>query len=311
MVLFTPSKVSESSDGWRVLNTTGRTGQVDFLQCRAPAYGGSTMAFLGGYLNPNDTDWMNSVYTLDVVKRTWKQGPSAPKGFECIGSAVSGDQFIIWGNPKTSNLGDTSTMTLVFNMKTGKWVSKYAAPLPRPTTTSYALQPSQTPTQNTTTSELGETSSSTKRLVIIIVAITGCLLVTIVGFLVYRRRRRQPDLNEPSTGSLNIKDDINAPKKGIPSDSGHARLHQGAFGAELVSEHPHAIVEDPTMQRGVQEGALAIQIPPQHPHIMVDKQEHAFQLPPQHPHIMVEQEHAFQLPPQHPHAIGKAELEEQ
>ncbi|KAK3809156.1 MAG: hypothetical protein J3Q66DRAFT_373447 [Benniella sp.] len=281
MVLFTPSKVSESSDGWSVLNITGWTGRVS-LPCRAPAYGGLTMVFLGDF-----------IYTLDVLKRTWKQGPSAPKGFNCVGSAASGDQLIAWGYMETDPLLDSVGMTLVFNMKTGKWVSKYVAPPPRPTT-SYALQPSQTPTQNTAISELGGTSSNTKRLAIIIVTITGCLLAIIAGLFVYRRRRRQPDLNEPSAGSLDIKDDINAPGKGIPSESGHARLHQGAFGADLVSEHPHAIVEDPTMKRGVQEGALAIQTPPQHPHIMVDKQGLA-----------------VQIPPQYPHAIGKAELEEQ
>ncbi|KAK3816560.1 MAG: hypothetical protein J3Q66DRAFT_388692 [Benniella sp.] len=291
MVLFTPSKVSESSDGWSVLNITGRTGRVS-LPCSAPAYGGSTMAFVGGYLK--DWDWMHSVYTLDVVKRTWKQGPSAPKGFECIGSAVSGDQFIIWGNPKTSNLSDTSSMTLVFNMKTEKWVSKYVAPPRRPTTTSHNMQPSQTPTQNTTASELGEISSGDRKPTIISVAVAGCLLAIIAALFVYRRRTRQPNPNGPSPSSLDVKDDVNASRKSDPSEPGHARLHQGAFGADLLSEHPHAIVEDPTMIRGVQEGAHAIQISPQHPHIMVDKQELA-----------------FQTPPQHSHAIGKAELEEQ
>ncbi|KAF9346970.1 hypothetical protein BGX34_003494, partial [Mortierella sp. NVP85] len=275
---------TESSDGWSVLSTTGR-GKVSLLDCGVPAYGGSTMVFFGGYYANTparlpDSDWRSAIYTLDVVKRTWKQGPPAPKGFISSGCAVSGDQFITSGYMEPRKVNDPGR-TLVFNMKTEKWVSKYVAP-----------PLSQTPTQNTT-SELGETSSNTKRLAITIVTVTGCLLAIIVGLFVYRRRTRQSDLSGPSMGSLDIKDNINAPEKGIPLGSSHARLHEGAFGAQLVSEHPHAIVEDPTMNRGVQEGALAIQILPQYPHIMVDKQELTFQVP------------------QHPHAIGKEELEDE
>ncbi|KAF9349392.1 hypothetical protein BGX34_001818 [Mortierella sp. NVP85] len=283
MVLFTPSKVTELSDGWSVLSTTWR-GKADLLVCGAPAYGGSTMAFLGR----NNLNLTDTVYILDVVKRTWKQGPPAPNGFSSIDCAVSGDQFITWGDQL-----DSSNVLLVFNMKTEKWVSKYVAPPRRATATTYTLQPSQTPTQ-ITTSELGGPPSGDRKPTIIAVAATGCLLAIIAGLFVYRRRTRQLNLNGPSTGSLDTKDDINAPEKGIPSGSSHARLHEGAFGAQLVSEHPHAIVEDPTMKRGVQEGAHVNQILPQYPHIMVDKQELT-----------------FQVPLQHPHAIGKEELEDQ
>jgi hypothetical protein len=47
------------------------------------------------------------------------------------------------------------------------------------------------------------------------------------------------------------------------------RLHQGTFGARELSEHPHAILEDPTSKRNVQEGAFGVQLLSQHPHAMV------------------------------------------
>ncbi|KAK3816558.1 MAG: hypothetical protein J3Q66DRAFT_342823 [Benniella sp.] len=293
LALFTPSKVSESSDGWSLVNTTGVADGIDIWVCAAPAYDGSKIVYLGRYFNFTDMNAVIYVYTLDVDKGTWKQGPAIPKGFSTENCAVSGDQFITWGYIQPLQPGNPSR-TFVFNMKKEKWVSKYVAPPRRPTTTSHNMQPSQTPTQNTTASELGEISSGDSKPTIISVAVTGCLLAIIVGLFVYRRRTRQADPNGPSPSSLDVKDDVNASRKSDPSEPGHARLHQGAFGADLLSEHPHAIVEDPTMIRGVQEGAHAIQISPQHPHIMVDKQELA-----------------FQTPPQHSHAIGKAELEEQ
>ncbi|KAF9342375.1 hypothetical protein BGX34_008241, partial [Mortierella sp. NVP85] len=136
------------------------------------------MAFLGRNITDlTGVNWTSAVYMLDVAKRTWKQGPSAPKGFNSRVWAVSGDQLITWGYMEPYSL-DSVSVILVFNMKTEKWVSKYVAPPRRPTATTYTLRPSQTPTQNTT-SELGGTSSNTKSLAIIIVAVTGCLLAII------------------------------------------------------------------------------------------------------------------------------------
>ncbi|KAK3816554.1 MAG: hypothetical protein J3Q66DRAFT_432235 [Benniella sp.] len=265
MILFTPSKVTESSDGWSLLSTTGR-GKVDFLDCGAPANGGSTMVFLGGYFTT--TDWLYFVYTLDVVKRTWKQGPSVLKDFKVDGCAVSGDQLITLGYMEPYTL-DSVSMTLVFNMKTAKWVSRYVAPPRQPTATtataSYTLQPS--PTQTVTTSGLSGTSFNAKTLTIIIAAVAACLLACILGLFVYRQRAKKSEPNGSSTDSLNIKEDIHASRKGGPPDYAHTRLHQDA---------PHAIVEDPTSKRCVQEGALAIEMPPQHPHTTVNQHEHTF-----------------------------------
>jgi len=285
LALFTPSKVTESSDGWSVFNTTtGKPSKVDMWNCLTPAYNGSTLVYLGG--DSKDKNMTTHVYVLDVVKGAWKQGPPAPNRFYSDTCAVSGDQFIAWGfvwEPLTETKRDS--VTLVFNLKTNKWVSRYVAP-PRPSTTTL-----QTPT---TTPEPSDTSTSDKKPVIIVVAVAGILLAIILGLILrYHRRARQSGPDGPSTGSLDTKGDTNASEKGDSSSLSHARLHQGAFGAHLVSEHPHAIVDDPAMKRGVQEGASAIQIPPQHPHIMVDKQELA-----------------LQIPPHHPHAIGKQELEE-
>ena len=222
--LFTPSKVTKSSDGWSVLKTTGKTGKVDVWSCGAPAYGGSTMVFLGGYVSNKTAT--NSVYMLDVVKGTWKQGPSVPKGFKNEGDcAVSGDQFIAWGSMPPTDVNNNTSKTLVFNIKTEKWVSKYAPPRPqpRPTTTLYTLEPSQTPTQETATMP-SDTFSHDKQLVIIIVAVIGSLMAGIVG-LVFRhhRRRKQTSPNGSSISSLDINDDINVSRKEGPSEAGHAR----------------------------------------------------------------------------------------
>lgn len=251
-VLFTPSKVTESSDGWSVLSTTGKTSKDNLWNCGAAAYDGSKIVFLGSIYSVNYTTV--SVYTLDVATGIWKQGPAAPKGFTTENCAVSGDQFITWGymEPMTET---TKSTTLVFNMKTEKWVSGYTPP-PRPTTTTTISQPSQTLIQDTPDSELSGMSSSHKSLVIIIVAVAGILLAIILGLVFrYRRRTRQSDPNGPSIDSLGTKDDINASGKEELSNSDRARLHRDFSGAQLVSERPNVIMDDPTTRRGVQGGA--------------------------------------------------------
>ncbi|KAK3816563.1 MAG: hypothetical protein J3Q66DRAFT_199785 [Benniella sp.] len=295
LMIFTPSKVTMSSDGWGSLNIT--PGISWSWDCGVSAYGGSVMVFIGSSPLPGEPSH-NAVYILDVVKQTWKEGPPIPRAWiEGSSCAISGDQVVIWeGSLGEKFAGVTFTTTFVFNIKSEKWVSSYIPP---------PLQPSQTPV---TISEPGNTSFSDKKLVIIIAAITGTLLAAILG-LIFRfyRRTRQLDPNKSSRGPLDIKDSVKTSRPGLVG-----RLHQGVFGAKQVSEHPHAIVEDPTMKRNIQEGALEIQIPPQHPHTMVGRQELAIGTPPQHPHAMVDKHTlAIQITPQHPHAIGKQELEDQ
>ncbi|KAK3816564.1 MAG: hypothetical protein J3Q66DRAFT_432265 [Benniella sp.] len=245
-MIFTPSKVTKSSDGWGLLNPTSEDAWG--WDCGASVHGGLTMVIVSG------TD----VYILDMVTQTRKKGPPVPRSQDLTKSscAVSGDQFILWGGNSTQTYANS---TLIFNMKTEKWVSRYTPPSPRPTTTN--LLPSQP--------EPNDTSTGEKRLVIIIVAVTGTLLAIILG-LIFRfyRRTRQLDPNGPSTVLSDIKDDDKTPRPGLVG-----RLHEGVFGANQVSEHPHAIVEDPTAKRNLQEGAHEIQIPPQHPHTMVGRQE--------------------------------------
>ncbi|KAF9349391.1 hypothetical protein BGX34_001817 [Mortierella sp. NVP85] len=74
LMTFTPSNVTKSSDGWNLLNiATPEDGWI--WDCGASAYGGSTMVFITYNENP---EILTTTYILDVVKQTWKQGPSFP-----------------------------------------------------------------------------------------------------------------------------------------------------------------------------------------------------------------------------------------
>ncbi|KAK3809157.1 MAG: hypothetical protein J3Q66DRAFT_353104 [Benniella sp.] len=177
--LFTPSKVAEPSGGRSTFVATSKDGDLPTSLCAAPAYGGSIIVFIGKEKAANSKAGTYA-YILDVDKQTWKRGPLGDEldhdGPAC---AVSGDYFIVWGRLPSWR----TDKTLVFNIKTEKWVSKYIPPRPRATTT--ILQPSHTPTQQTNTVPgPSNTSSGDKKPVAIIVAVTGCLLTIIVGLIV-------------------------------------------------------------------------------------------------------------------------------
>jgi hypothetical protein len=289
---FTPSKVSGTSHGWSFLNTTGDEPLANLAPCFVSAYGGSKIAMFTGL----DT---SAVHILDVATRAWTVGPSIPY-LARSACAVSGDQFIVWGG---RNNETTSGKTLVYNMKTNKWISRYTAPSPLPTTSaSLTLQASQTPTHNSpypiTTPNSRETSSSDEtKLIVIIVVVTGVLVVMMVtAIFVYLRRTRR--LNS-SNDSSEFKGDVGSSGDEVPfkrpprsrdpsylvcdstdtiqdSYDGHkryasaksGRLHQGSLGTRPDPEHPHAILTSATI-RNVQEGSFKTLPIVHHPHSIV------------------------------------------
>jgi len=281
--LFTPSNVSKTA-GWSELKTgpmpDSKTNSEPDWNCGVSMHGGTKMVFLGKAESP--TIKMNFVvYVLDIKKRTWKKGPPAPLVSKSA-CAATGDQFIVWGG-EIGTQEKISNTTFVYNIKTEKWTTSYIAPPSRSTTT-MTTDPSL-PSQ---TSNPEDASSSDKHLVIIIVVVIGTLLAIILG-LIFRYHRQTRRLNPnsqiispsgSSTDLLDVKEhSVGSSRRRDPSESGPnsgvhvpgvpGRLHQGSLGARELSEHPHAILEDPTARRNLQEGALEVQLLSQHPHVMV------------------------------------------
>jgi len=115
MNLFTPSKVGKSSTGWSELEFPRPQDIPTRWACGVPAQGGKKMVY-----------YAESVYVLDVVKKTWSKGSPGP-GVWITSCAVSGDQLILWGG-LAYETDTASNKTYVFNIKTMKWISRYIAP---------------------------------------------------------------------------------------------------------------------------------------------------------------------------------------
>ncbi|KAK3805853.1 MAG: hypothetical protein J3Q66DRAFT_375592 [Benniella sp.] len=328
LYVFTPSKANETSQGWSTLKVTGTQPDFDSLTCFVSAYGGSKLVVFNSMMGNTPS----TVHILDVDTGVWKKstgGPSTtPMGSAC---AISGDQFVTWGNLKSSTeVGTTS----VYDMTTDKWTSNYVAPtLPSPTPSASA---SPTPAQNTptTTSKSEDTSMSEKKLVIIITIVTGVLLTiiltTITVYLVLSKRLK----SDTQSASLDDTSDyegasIGSLRKHKSNKSGlFGRLHLGPFGTRPLSEHPHLIVEEGLAARYAQEGDSTVELISQHPHATIEEelakrnaQEGAveMELISQHPHTTIEEEMTkrnvqegaieVELVSQHPHAVMDGEME--
>ncbi|KAK3819528.1 MAG: hypothetical protein J3Q66DRAFT_428115 [Benniella sp.] len=96
--MFTPSRENMTSSTWGSLKLTKLGFAIaGAWNCGAAAYNGTKLFHLGAdLLNPTDP-FLTSVYIMDVVKLTWKRGPTAPFRLSTSACAISSDQFIVWG----------------------------------------------------------------------------------------------------------------------------------------------------------------------------------------------------------------------
>ncbi|KAK3805849.1 MAG: hypothetical protein J3Q66DRAFT_422568 [Benniella sp.] len=176
LYVLTPSKVTETSPGWSLLNIAVDQVDFDMVSCFASAYNGSKMVLYASGKTDN-------IFILDVVARTSKKGspPPATRPSLC---GVSGDQFIAWD----------SQAIHVYDMKADAWVKNYTPPPTIPsssspgqhtTSTITALDPSQTSIGDSPT---GNTFANNNNQIKIMIAIAGALLtVLLTATCVYRQ----------------------------------------------------------------------------------------------------------------------------
>ncbi|KAF9082029.1 hypothetical protein BGX23_000183 [Mortierella sp. AD031] len=88
-----------SGSNWTEIPMTGDTPPRLKNACLIPAYNDTKMVLFGGLLYNGTV--VGTLYTLDVASLTWTQGTSADPIQNRAGMAcsVSGDNFIIWGDP--------------------------------------------------------------------------------------------------------------------------------------------------------------------------------------------------------------------
>jgi hypothetical protein len=224
---------------------------------------------------------IDKIYILDVVARTSVKVDPPPSTSTLTPSAcaVSGDQFIAWGDDEI----------LVYNMKTNAWLKNYTPPsqlLPNSQNPS-TMNDDDTSGSGNTSSE-GDTTRDDNKLIKITIIVTGVLLTVILtGFCVFRGIMKQLKSDNQSISSDGSLSDFEKVAHNSCEDKTRpfGRLQLGTFGARPLSVHPHANVEGVTNVKGltatvagtgavavarrtVQEGAITQKVL-QHPHAII------------------------------------------
>ncbi|KAK3805910.1 MAG: hypothetical protein J3Q66DRAFT_407462 [Benniella sp.] len=231
------------SSGWMTFNGP-QEWSASFGHCIVSSTSGSKVVLFGGS-NRRLNATFGDIFILDVPTLTWKKGPSTSSQDvrRSCACAISNDYFIAWGGQvsvdQPSSIGlkplvvRPEQMTLVYDLRTDKWVSGYIAPTAIPTImipTTTNPSGNNTPSPTTTSSQnLNEgTGDSPINPWVLVGIICGALgLGLIMGIIYYEYRSRvDQSRKDPGEGREETK-----------RQKGTVQL--GSFGSKHLPQHPH------------------------------------------------------------------------
>ncbi|KAF9365794.1 hypothetical protein BGX34_008254 [Mortierella sp. NVP85] len=239
------------SSGWTEFNSPqGLSGS--YGHCIVSSNSGSKVVLFGGSdktLNATFGD----IFILDVPTLTWKKGPSTSSQDvrRSCACAISNEYFIAWGGqgsvaqPSSTGLKLPAVrpeqMTLVYDLRTDKWVSDYIAPTTIPTT---MIPTTTNPSGNnapspTTSQNLNEdTGGSPVNPWVLVGIICGALGLGLTMGIVYYEYRSRVDRKNPGEGREKTKRQKRTVQLVYPYLFAHAQ-----YQPRLTSESSSAFIE--------------------------------------------------------------------
>ncbi|KAF9365795.1 hypothetical protein BGX34_008255 [Mortierella sp. NVP85] len=262
MFLFNPTT------GWKSFNgPPGFTAQEGF--CLVTSSSGSKVVLFGGYsLSLNAT--VGDMFILDVPTLTWKKGTSSPprdvrRYHAC---ALSNDQLIVWGGDTGSWLFvlPAEHLTMVYDLKTDKWVTNYVAPIAPAITSkpSGNTTPSTTGTPSPSSTPKDGASGISKSTAITIGAIGGVLAFGFMlgGMFIYRARMGRPKSSSAPASTLNssaLPYDDRHPGEGGDPNRRKETVQEGSLGSSPILQGPQAYSGAFNMPHNSNDGIYAAQ----------------------------------------------------
>ncbi|KAF9365791.1 hypothetical protein BGX34_008251 [Mortierella sp. NVP85] len=220
MYKYTPSS------GWTNFNgpqeLSGREGN-----CMVSSSSGSKVVLFGGGIQ-GENPTIGDIFILDVPTLTWKKGPSvspedARRSCAC---AISNDYFIAWGGQVRADrpvIAPKQT-TIIYDLKTDKWVSDYIAPTTIPTTTNPSDSDVSLSPSTSSDSKINTTGSSSL-IRPIVGAICGGLTIGLIAGIMDDGADNDTDLGdrkkETSREMKTIRPESSGSRQGLQSSPNH------------------------------------------------------------------------------------------
>ncbi|KAK3835595.1 MAG: hypothetical protein J3R72DRAFT_494060 [Linnemannia gamsii] len=142
--------------------------------CLVPAYNGTKILLFGGLTSTGAA--VGTLYTLDVTNMIWSLSESTQPSQNRYGMAcsVSGDNFVIWGG-QTAGGAALLGPPLIYNINTDKWATQFV----RGTHYTGTGSSGYDPPPMTSPADVGGAITA------------GVVVVSVVGFIFYRRRKNR------------------------------------------------------------------------------------------------------------------------
>ncbi|KAG0282101.1 hypothetical protein BGZ96_000831 [Linnemannia gamsii] len=245
---------SVMSNHWTELAMEGERPPRLKNACLIPAYNGTKMILFGGLASGGNS--VGSLYMLDVQSLAWNLTATAPsgQGRHSMACSVSGDNVIIWGGESTEKVKISGT-PLIYNIYTANWSTQF-------TRGTHFTPTGPLSAKSTGMSEESESRTSSSDIGGAIAA--SAVVVAFVGFLFYRRRKRQRALKngglfaQMPESDMSLNHIVSPPPLPIAvtpgqgdlaelnssSHVGHQRLHGSHSNAQPISLAQHQVVGD-------------------------------------------------------------------
>ncbi|KAG0235571.1 hypothetical protein BGW42_005010 [Actinomortierella wolfii] len=171
---------------WKTLQTTsGPSPRLD--HCMASNADGSKVVVFGG---TDGTNYLSDIFILDTETYTWTQGPPASQPRTRMVCTIHNNQLIVWGGSHGSKAPETLTSAtpIIYSLATNNWVTTFtpSADSQDPGTDNDPNKgapkpPPYDPNGSKSSAPLGA---------IIGGAVAGVVVLALIGFIFYRRSRR-------------------------------------------------------------------------------------------------------------------------
>ncbi|KAG0028425.1 hypothetical protein BGZ82_008433 [Podila clonocystis] len=178
-VTFNSLHTYDSSSGWVAIAPTNAGPSPRAFHCAVVANNGTKMVVFGGVSDTSTDLGTGDIYVLDLTTWTWSARITLNPDLARVDPAcgATGDYFVSWGGSQ-DNIVVSSNITLLFNIKTMSWTDRFVPP-PSP-----SPPPPPSPPPEEKTSKVGMIAG---------IAAGVVVLLAIVGFIFYRRGKRQHD----------------------------------------------------------------------------------------------------------------------
>ncbi|KAG0288406.1 hypothetical protein BGZ96_007837 [Linnemannia gamsii] len=172
---------------WKTMTTTGNIPTRRLDACAAASEDGSKIVLFGGSLD--SITFFDTIYVLDVITGTWKQGASASAYRTRMACGFMAGQFVAFGGSKGANRETTmhDNVPIIYDLDLDVWSTGYDPAGPT------GGGGGSGGSGGNGSGDGGDGKSNTAVIVGAVCGVVAVILIGVVALFIFRRRRQNRD----------------------------------------------------------------------------------------------------------------------